>query len=105
MKQVHKLLEEVGMSDAKGVRTPITMQMLGQLEDEPLEPDEARKYRAAAARLNFLAQDRPDLCVASCVASTTMAKPVRGSWTLLKRVCRYLQDRRAACLVYPWQHV
>ena len=105
VKQVEKLLEDVGMLEANSVSTPITMQMLAALDNDPLEPDEARKYRGAAARLNFLAQDRPDLCVASCVASTTMASPVKGSWTLVKRVCRYLQDKRAVQLLYSWQDV
>ena len=105
VKQVQKLLEDVEMTEANSVSTPITMQMLGALDNEPLEPDEARRYRAAAARLNFLAQDRPDLCVASCVASTTMANPVRGSWASLKRVCGYLQDKRTVSLFFEWQSV
>ena len=34
-----------------------------------------------------------------------MAKPVTESWLLIKRACRYLQNRRSAGLLFRWQEL
>ena len=47
-------------------------------------------FRGIAARLNFLAADRPDLQYASNGTSKHMSKPSARGWRLLKRVARYL---------------
>ena len=48
------------------------------------------KYRALAARLNFLAGDRPDQLLAAKECSRRMRKPRNKDWEAIKRVCRYL---------------
>ena len=47
-------------------------------EDIELCPKEASKYRAAAARLNYLALDRPDILFASKECSRRMSAPRNG---------------------------
>ena len=70
---------------------------------EPLGAERARVYRGLAARLNYLAQDRPDLKFAALRASRNMSSPFERDFEILKRVGRYLITRpRAACL-YKWQ--
>ena len=59
-------------------------------EDTELRPREASEYRAAAARLNYLALDRPDILFASKECSRRMSALRNGDWTALKRVVRYL---------------
>ena len=60
-------------------------------------------YRAITARLNYLAQDRPDINFATMTVSTAMADPQPLDWMRLKRLGRYLRGKpRAACL-FEWQ--
>ena len=59
-------------------------------EETELCPRDASEYRAAAARLNYLALDRPDILFASKECSQRMSAPRNGDWEVLKRVVRYL---------------
>ena len=59
-----------------------------------MKADEATRYRRNAARINFLAQDRPDLSFAACVASQRMAHPRCGDELLLKRTVRFMRTCR-----------
>ena len=59
-------------------------------EDTELGPREAIEYRAAAARLNYLALDRPEILFVSKECSRRMSAPRNGDWTALKRVVRYV---------------
>ena len=58
-------------------------------EEAELCPREAREYRAAAARLKYLAHDRPDILFASKECSRMMSALCNGDWTALQRVVRY----------------
>ena len=71
--------------------------------EELLEATEARTFRALAARLNYLAQDRPDLQYAAKEVSRRMARPSHGDWKLLKRVGRYLVGAPRAVQSFEWQ--
>ena len=53
---------------------------------------EATKYRRGVARINYLAQDRPDLAVAANLLARSMAHPKVGDEIKLKRVIRYLKS-------------
>ena len=53
-------------------------------EEEEMSDSEATRYRAIAARLNFLAIDRPDLMFAAKECSRKMARPQNGDWAALK---------------------
>ena len=44
------------------------------------------KYRGYAARLNYLAADRPDIAYAVKEVCRGVAKPTRGHWKKLKRI-------------------
>lgn len=103
------LIEEMGVEAGKSVGTPMaadsseSRKAQQKDDEEAMEPGEATRYRALAARLNYLAMDRPDLQVATLAASRRMSSPVKGDWAILKRVARYLRRQpRAACL-YRWQ--
>merc|ERR1711884_491237 len=58
------IIQELGLEKAKSVVTPSCREdmdkMLENMGDE-LSPKEATQYRALAARLNYLAQDRADI--------------------------------------------
>ena len=64
---------------------------------------EATRYRALAARLNYLAADRPDIQFAVKCTCQCMSDPTRGGWKKVKRIGRYLRGRPRLVLHYPWQ--
>ena len=59
-------------------------------DDMLLGLDEARQYRAVAARLNYLAPDRVDIQFAVKEAARSMSAPRKRDWILLTRIGRYL---------------
>ena len=75
----------------------------GAENDEELEPMEARRYRAVAARLNYLAPDRVDIQFAVKEAARVMSKPRRSHWALLAKIGRYLIGRPRVIARFPWQ--
>ena len=50
-----------------------------------MSPVDATLYRRAAARINYVALDRPDLSLASRVASSHMSNPIEGDDQVVKR--------------------
>ena len=66
-------------------------------------PGEASEYRAASARLNYLALDRPDILFASKECSRRMSSPRNGDWVALKRVVRYLLGKPRLVWRFGWQ--
>eukprot|EP00969_Alexandrium_andersonii_P341930 15114427-Alexandrium_andersonii.AAC.1 len=73
--------------DSKGVVTPgvgTTQEEEG--DDEELDQEEATRYRALAARANYLAQDRPDIQYSTKALCRDMAKPTKGGMRRLKRL-------------------
>ncbi len=75
----------------------------GLEEHELLGTYEAKAFRGLAARLNYLAQDRPELQYAAKEVSRRMARPSSRDWQLLKRVGRYLVGAPRAVLTFWWQ--
>ncbi len=92
-------------------RTDVSSGDYGYLrfEDVPLEPQEllapsdASRYKGLAARLNYLAQDRPDVQYAVKEVARRMSKPTTGDWGLLKRLGRYLLGAPRALQTFRWQ--
>ena len=59
-----------------------------------MEPEDATKFRGVAARANFLSLDCPDLQFPVKQMSREMAKPMAGSWKRMKKIARYLVNRK-----------
>ena len=72
-------------------------------EDREMTSHDATKYRAVAARCNFLAIDRPDIMFASKECSRCMSKPLNKDWEALKRLGRYLISRPRVAHMFRWQ--
>ena len=103
------IVQEMGLEGGNSVVTPI-------LADEPdvkeqreksaeLSPQEASRYRAIVARLNYLALDRPDLQYAAKSACRHMAAPREHDWKTVKRVARYLIGCPRAVQNFVWQRM
>jgi hypothetical protein len=91
-KHVKVLQDEWGMTQCRPVDTPITKSQIEEINTgEPLKEEDSRKVRRAIARINYMAQDRPDLAVASRILSQGMSSPHEGIQGGIKRVIRYLK--------------
>ena len=68
-----------------------------------LTSEDATRYRRAAARITYMAQDRADLASAAKELAKNMARPRKGDEVEVKRVIRYLRAKPRAYVEYPWQ--
>lgn len=58
---------------------------------EELVGSEATRFRAVAARANYLSADRPDIQHPVKEICGRVSKPVKGDWQKLVRLGRYLK--------------
>ena len=72
-------------------------------KSEELKGQEATRFRAVAARSNYLAADRPDIQYAVKEICRRMAKPVESDWKKLVRLARYLRGSPRLVWTYGWQ--
>ena len=77
----------------------------GEDQDTDVFSDEAKEFRAAVARLNFLGQDSPDVQFPAMVQSSEMANPTTAGWRRLKKVVRFLVGRKRDVWRFQWQSV
>ena len=68
-----------------------------------MTPEDARRYRAAVARVVYMAQDRIDLALTACELAKSMANPKVGDETRIKRVGRYLSERQVYSQMFHLQ--
>ena len=68
-----------------------------------LQGEAATRFRAVAARLNYMSQDRSDLATATMRICSKMSDPSESDLVDLKRIGRYLLHRPRAPYVYRWQ--
>ena len=110
------VIRELGLENSKPVTTPGSRDdaaKMGNLKIEgsidtdiggkELVGKEATMFRALVARLNYLAQDRPDLQFAVKEVARRMAVPKEGDWQALKRIGRYLVGAPRAVQLFHWQ--
>ena len=72
-------------------------------EDEDLDAEGARLYRAVAARLNYIAPDCPDLGYAVKEAARNMSRPRRSDLRRLRKIGKYLIGQPRLVSLFPWQ--
>ena len=106
-KLVDEMLEEWGMSEAHALDTPglLEAEIGGEDWEEPMEREEAAKYRRTAAKLNYVSLDHPQIAFAAKEASRTMANPKKGDERKIKRLLRYLRGHPVATYQYKWQNL
>ena len=99
------IVRELALAGANGVTTPGGNEQRPQEGevDEELSPADTTRYRAIAARANYLAADRPDLMYAVKELCRGMAKPTQRYWNKLKRLGRYLIGHGRTVMKYDWQ--
>ena len=92
-----RIVEEMGLEvGSKGLDAPTVKDKAEdpeeQAEDELMDAVEARRFRAVAARANYLGIDRPDVQYAVKEVCRSMAAPRRSCWAKVKRLARYLLE-------------
>ena len=90
-RHAEKIVCDLGMEKAREVSTPCVQEGATNPNADDgqkglLQPPDATKFRSIAARINYLAADRPDLQFASKCASKYMANPTCEGLTVLKRI-------------------
>ena len=71
--------------------------------DVELDSEEASRYRAAAARLNYMALDRPDVMYSAKECSRIMSRPTNKDWELVTRLVRYMMQAPRLVQTYQFQ--
>ena len=91
-RQGELLIRQLGLEGANGVATPGCKYTVAEMEKHSNELDSmtASRFRAAAARANYLSQDRPDIQFAVKEICRDSAHPTELSLMKLKRLGRYL---------------
>ena len=72
---------------------------------ELLGKEDATKFRALAARANYLAQDRMDIQYTTKEICRDMANPRKSSFGKLKRLARYLVEHPTMEMFYKEMNV
>ena len=70
---LERLIRELNLDQGNSVSTPLTPQILSMINTAPMTDDDASQFRSLAARVNYVAQDRPDLALVSTIAAAKMA--------------------------------
>jgi len=104
-RQIEKILLELGLdNETKGAATPGLKATKPQLEEDgPLDADKHTLFRGAAARCNYVSNDRPDIGFSAKEICRAMANPTTLSLGALKRLGRFLTDRQRLVYTYPFQ--
>ena len=105
-RQVERLLEELELEGegVKSVVTPGVKTLAHQVQSEVVLPErEHTRFRALAARANYLAADRPDVIFAAKEVCRLMSKPTDLGMAALKRLGRYLRRRPRLVFQMPFQ--
>lgn len=88
-----RVIADMGLGvSSNGLDKPCVRETAADVEQgaEELDAAEATMFRSIAARVNYLALDRPDLQFAAKEVCRLMSRPTRGCWARLKRIARYL---------------
>ena len=87
--------------NAKPVNTPGWKEEIE--EGTPLEGAERTEYRAISARINYLAQDRPDIQFQAKEICRFMQNPTSSDWNKIKKLGKYLRGRMRVVYRFRWQ--
>ena len=100
------IVEAMKLGDAKSVSTPggdEEKDWETEENAEELNAEDSTRFRAIAARANYLALDRADLQYAVKEVCRAMAKPTVGAKKKLKRVARYLKGKPRMVWAFNWR--
>ena len=91
---INSYLEALNLKKASPVTTPCTKQEMRRENEKELDPEGASLVRKAVGILLFIAHDRADIAYATKEISRGMKTPTDGDLVRLKRVGRYLVNKK-----------
>ena len=95
------ILQKYGMSDAKPVKTPVSVNSKLLNASEESELVDQSLYQSAVGSLLYLAtRTRPDISFAVNNVARYCSKPTKSHWTAVKRIFRYLRGTTHHGLLY-----
>ena len=98
------LIRELEVTPKEAVVTPGVKWKPEDIESaRPLDDHHTARFRALAARANYLGLDRVDLAYASKECCRHMTNPRDIDWLALKRIARYLVGKPRLVYKYQWQ--
>ena len=98
------LVRELKVSEKEAVVTPGTKWKPEDIESATtLDDVRTARYRALAARANYLGLDRVDIAYAAKEYCRHMTNPRDIDWTALRRIARYLCGKPRLVYKFPWQ--
>ena len=80
----------------------ISMDSGGGDDSKPLSSDQFHLYQSVAARLNYLALDRPEIGFQVKEQMRKMSNPTDSDMCALKRCVRFLLSMPRTAFLYPW---
>ena len=96
------MIKALGVEGASPAPTPGVVTRIEDNEgniDPELGQEETTMFRAVAAKLNYLSQDRPDITFAIVKLSSKMSRPDTQDLKNMKRLGQFLVGRpRVGCL-------
>ncbi|XP_049379787.1 uncharacterized protein LOC125844514 [Solanum stenotomum] len=90
-KYIMDILQEFFMKDCQGVYIPLSTPISLRLNDGS-PPTDAKQYRSAIGKLQYLAFTRPDISFVVNKLSQFMHQPSHTHWQAVKRLLRYLKS-------------
>ena len=108
-RHVREVIKALGLEGASPARTPgaaakgktRTEDNEGSIDPE-LGQEETTMFRAVAARLNYLSQDRPDITFVSRKLCSKMPRPDAQDLKNMKRVGRFLVGTPLVGCLFDW---
>lgn len=75
----------------------------GEDDEEELDRDQSKSFRALAARGVYSSQDRGGISFSVKESGGSMAKPTQRDWRNMKRLARYLTDKLLYSTLFAYQ--
>ena len=97
------IIEQLLEPEARTLSTPGSNTEVSIDDAKELEGEEATRYRAIAARCNYLSIDRPDLQFSVKELCRDMSRPTDQSWARLRRVGQFIKSRPRVVWKFQWQ--
>ena len=104
------IVRALGLETSSEVSTPAVRrskseELASMAAAKPLEEEKVQLYRSLVMRINYVAQDRPDLSYVAGSLARGMKTPTSRHWEELKRVGRYLRGQPVGRLIFEPQEL
>jgi hypothetical protein len=97
------IIEECEVMSMKPSKVPGVSEPEIDKEENDQEESQKTKFRGVAARINYLAMDRPDLQYAAKNLCRRMANPRISDWEKARKIAKYIKGRPRLIMQFPFE--